>query len=55
MEPVEIPSFNKKDGKITLFEDKEGKSPAVVIPVWMFNQMVETLFGVEVNDNQENS
>lgn len=48
MHPVTIKSFRRKDGEITLYEDAEGKEPVIILPVWMFNQMIETFYDVEI-------
>lgn len=43
-----VKSFKKDGDKIYLYEDLDGLSPLVVIPVWMFNQMAETFFNVKI-------
>lgn len=40
----EIKSFKITEKAIELFEDKDGKDTAIVIPKWMFNQIVEVAF-----------
>ena len=48
MQSIKAKAFKKQGDFIYIYEDAEGTDCIVALPVWMFNQMVETYLNVRI-------